>query len=104
MAKASRSASQKAALPLTVRVIVAEPKASARGVTVTVRLAPLPPRVAFRRDQPLAHREDWGLTLGPLQLPQPVESIQNHQRPVPRRPHVQLHKLRPGLRRPLIRQ
>lgn len=31
-------------------------------------LAPLPPRVVFRRDQPLAHREDWGLTLGPLQL------------------------------------
>ena len=28
---------------LTVRVIVAEPKALARGVTVTVRLAPLPP-------------------------------------------------------------
>lgn len=32
-------------------------------------LATLPPRIAFRRDQSLDCREDWGLTLGPLQLP-----------------------------------
>jgi len=36
-----------------------------------IQLSSLPTRVRFQRSQPLDYREDWGLTLGPLELTQP---------------------------------
>jgi hypothetical protein len=35
-----------------------------------IQLRALPEQVHFQRAQPLAYREDWGLALGPLELPQ----------------------------------
>lgn len=35
-----------------------------------IQLRALPEQVHFQRAQPLAYREDWGLPLGPLELPQ----------------------------------
>jgi hypothetical protein len=35
----------------------------------TIQLTALPERVRFRRVHPIAYREDWGLPLGPLELP-----------------------------------
>lgn len=37
----------------------------------TIQLAGLPASLHFLRVDPLAYREDWGVSLGPLELPQP---------------------------------
>ena len=36
----------------------------------TIQLTALPERVRFQRVHPIAYREDWGLPLGPLELPE----------------------------------
>lgn len=36
-----------------------------------IQLTALPERVRFQRAQPLSYREDWGLALGPIELPEP---------------------------------
>ena len=36
----------------------------------TIQLTALPERVRFQRVHPIAYREDWGLRLGPLELPE----------------------------------
>jgi hypothetical protein len=36
-----------------------------------IQLTAVPERVRFQRVHPIAYREDWGLHLGPLQLPEP---------------------------------
>ena len=36
----------------------------------TIQLTALPERVRFQRVNPIAYREDWGLPLGPLELPE----------------------------------
>lgn len=36
----------------------------------TIRLTALPERVRFQRVYPIAYREDWGLPLGPVELPE----------------------------------
>jgi hypothetical protein len=38
----------------------------------TIQLTALPERVRFQRVNPIAYREDWGLDLGPLELPEPL--------------------------------
>jgi hypothetical protein len=38
----------------------------------SIQLTALAPRIRFQRTQPLTYREDWGLTLGPLELPEPA--------------------------------
>lgn len=38
----------------------------------TIELTALPERVRFHRLDPLAYREDWDLSLGPLELPDPA--------------------------------
>ena len=40
----------------------------------TIQLTALPERVRFQRVHPIAYREDWGLPLGPLELPEPSSS------------------------------
>lgn len=37
----------------------------------SMQLTALAPRVRFQRTQPLTYREDWGLPLGPLEMPEP---------------------------------
>jgi len=41
----------------------------------SIRLTSLPQRVKFQRSQPLGFREDWGVNLGSLALPQPISQI-----------------------------
>ena len=37
----------------------------------SIQLTALAARIRFQRTHPLTYREDWGLTLGPLELPEP---------------------------------
>jgi len=41
------------------------------GLQRAIQLTALPERVHFQRAQPLSYREDWGLALGPIELPEP---------------------------------
>ena len=36
----------------------------------SMQLTAMAPRIRFQRTQPLTYREDWGLTLGPLEIPE----------------------------------
>jgi hypothetical protein len=38
----------------------------------SIQLTALAPRIRFQRRQPLIYREDWGMTLGPLELLEPA--------------------------------